>query len=200
MSPPHIVRYLIVIIAGRVTREYATPLQSFAIGSQTGRVCTVVPSARVAKLADAPDLGSGVHGRGGSSPPSRTDPCHRWHIPVLCDSYALVHAEGDCCSPIPTCGNLRSVVRWGAPDLLARVCGPAVVTDDLSDRPPQGVLPTLSMARATFPAPFPMLTTTCASDCHATSQRAPSRRRRWDAHESPRARRRPGDVCAGPPT
>lgn len=72
MSPPHIARYLIVIIAGRVTHEYATPIQRFAIRPETGRVCTVVPSARVAKLADAPDLGSGVHGRGGSSPPSRT--------------------------------------------------------------------------------------------------------------------------------
>jgi hypothetical protein len=72
MSPPHIARYPIVIIAGRVTHEYATPIQRFAIRPETGRVCTVVPSARVAKLADAPDLGSGVHGRGGSSPPSRT--------------------------------------------------------------------------------------------------------------------------------
>src|SRR5689334_13797062 len=74
MSPPHIPLNQIVIIPGRVTDQYATPSRCFAIPVRPGKVWTVVPSARVAKLADAPDLGSGVLGRGGSSPPSRTTP------------------------------------------------------------------------------------------------------------------------------
>ncbi len=45
--------------------------QTLAIMSSLMRV------ARVAELADAPDLGSGVLGRGGSSPLSRTTNLHQ---------------------------------------------------------------------------------------------------------------------------
>ena len=70
---PHIEVYQIVISPGEVTDQYATPAQCFAIPVRPGKVWTVVPLARVAKLAYAPDLGSGVLGRAGSSPASRTE-------------------------------------------------------------------------------------------------------------------------------
>lgn len=72
MRAPHIALYQIVIIPARVTDQYATPSRCFAIPVRPGKVWTVVPLARVAKLAYAPDLGSGVLGRAGSSPASRT--------------------------------------------------------------------------------------------------------------------------------
>jgi hypothetical protein len=72
--------------------------------SHSATIALVLPKAKVAKLADAPDLGSGGATRGGSSPPFRTNNLG----PIL--ESALFTCAQYCAHPVSKCA-LRKLVR-----------------------------------------------------------------------------------------
>ena len=72
-------------VAQRIVKEglAADPHPKLSLAKPGDPRLILTPRARVAELADAPDLGSGVLGRGGSSPLSRT----------FSYSFSSVHSE-----------------------------------------------------------------------------------------------------------
>jgi hypothetical protein len=81
--PPQLCEQAAALLGGPAVRRRPLSSQPVKAGVTLNAVQTDDPYAKVAELADAPDLGSGGETRGGSSPPFRTNPSLSEHNSIF---------------------------------------------------------------------------------------------------------------------